>query len=105
MEKSIGILKIMGFSQSEVERMYLLNSLCIVMINMLISIPISLKIVAMIFPYIISTIPNGILVQYPIELLMFTIVLILGSWLIVYQIMNKRIKRIEPLEIIREHNN
>lgn len=104
-KKSVGILKIMGFSQKEVTRIYLLNSLYIVIINMLISIPASLKIVATIFPHIISTIPNGIRLQYPIELLCMTVVLILGSWLIVYQIMSKRIKEINPLEIIREHDN
>ncbi|SFU71449.1 FtsX-like permease family protein [Clostridium sp. DSM 8431] len=100
-ETSICTLKILGYSHSKVCQMYLLNSLFIVIISMLISIPISFKVVTIIYPNIIATVLNGMLVKMPIGILLAMIALILASWLFVALIISNKLSKISLLDILR----
>lgn len=102
--KSIALLEIMGFSNPELRRMYLINSLIAVTISTAVSVPLSFRIVSVIFPHIISTIPNGIRVTYPPVLLFGTLLLIFGCWLAVYGIMNQKIKSVNYSAVLRSRS-
>jgi putative ABC transport system permease protein len=100
-ENSICVLKVLGYSQSKVCQMYLLNSLFVVIISMIISIPISFKIVSIIYPHIIATVLNGMQVKMPFGILAATIGLILASWVFVVTILSHRLSKMSPLDILR----
>lgn len=102
--RNIALLDIIGFSNKELSRMYLINSLIAVAISSAVSIPISFGIVSLIFPHIISTIPNGIAVKYPFPLLAGTLLLIFGCWLAVYGILNRKIRCVDYSAILRSRS-
>lgn len=100
-ENSICVLKVLGYSQSQVCQMYLLNSLFVVIVSMIISIPISFQLVKIIYPNIIATVLNGMQVKMPLETIIATIALILISWLFVVAIISRRLSKMSPLDILR----
>lgn len=99
--RSIALLNIMGFSDRELRRMYLINSLLAVTVSTVVSVPLSYWIVSVIFPHIISTIPNGIEVRYPLLLLAGTLLLIFGCWFAVYRRMNRKMKDVDYSAVLR----
>ena len=100
-EKSICILKILGYSHRDVCQMYLITSLFVVIISMLISIPISFKVVTLIYPTIIATVLNGMQVKMTFGALIATIALILVSWIFVILIISRKLSKISALDVLR----
>lgn len=100
-QNSICVLKILGYSHRDVCQMYLLTSLFVVIVSMIISIPISFKVVSLIYPNIIATVLNGMQVKMPFATLITTIALILISWIFVVLIISRRLSKMSALDILR----
>ncbi len=100
---SISILKILGFTQGEVQQLYLINPLIVVVLSSAISIPLSKWIVSVIYPYIISGVTTGMPVVLPFNLLLILISIIFVSYLVVHLLLAKKISNISDVEILRSN--
>ncbi len=100
-EVPISILKVVGYKQGEVIQLYLLNSLMVVIVSVALSIPISLLVVSKLFANIIANVPNGMLVQLPLYLLIFIVLLVIVAWFVVFILMIRKVNKVSPLEVLR----
>lgn len=100
---SISLLKIMGFTQVEVQQLYLINPLIVVILSSVVSIPFSKWLVSIIYPYIISGVTTGMPVVLPLKLFLILVGIIFFSWLIVHILLTKKICKISPVEILRNN--
>ncbi len=100
---SISVLKIMGYRQSEIQRLYLTNPIYVIILSTIISVPLSKWIVSLIYPLIISNVTTGMPVVLPINLLLMLIGIIFVSWLVTHLLLNKKICNIEPVQILRNN--
>lgn len=100
---SISLLKIMGFYQGEVQQLYLINPLVVVILSAVASIPFSKWLVSVIYPYIISGVTTGMPVVLPPYLLLGLIGIIFLSWLVVHILLTKKLNNISPAELLRSN--
>lgn len=100
---AISLLKIMGYSQGEVQQLYLVNPIFVIILSSAISIPFSKWIVSLIYPLIISSVTTGMPVVLPLRLLLMLIGIIFVSWLAVHILLNKKIYNISPEQILRNN--
>jgi len=99
---SISLIKVFGFNDREINRLYLGSSLYTVMISSIISIPLSKLIMDNIYPYMVSNVATAM----PVYILPISYMMIIGiifvSYFIVNLFLKKHLKKISLVEILKD---
>ncbi len=99
---SISLLKIFGYSNKEVKKLYLNVSLYIVLLSIVIHIPLSQVIVGFIFPNTVSDVTAYIRAYLSPDMYAIIALLILGSYYAVYGLLYRKIKKISFVEVLKQ---
>ncbi len=94
---NISLVKIFGFRNREVRKMYLDGNFFTVVIGALIVIPVCKTIMDYVYPrYLVSNVGVGIRPDYPPELYAAIFAVIIGLYLVINFVLTSRIKKINP---------
>jgi len=99
---SISLIKVFGYSQKEVRKLYLGSNFYTVMITTIISLPVTKKIISMIYPSFISNVSAGMPTVMPLYLYFIMIAIIMGSYLLVNVLLSRHLKKVSLVEILKE---
>lgn len=99
---SISLLKIFGYSNSEVKKLYLRITLYIVLISIVIHIPLSRIIVELIFPSTVSNVAANVYAHLSPAMYGLITILILLSYFIVYLLLNAKLKKVSFTEVLKQ---
>jgi putative ABC transport system permease protein len=100
-EKSISILKIFGYENKEIDRIYLGGSLFTILMTLLVSIKLTGYIVKKIYPYMVSNRAAALPVVYTPFLVIMGILLIMVTYFAVMIFLKKHLSQISFSEILR----
>lgn len=98
---SIALIKMFGYSEKEVRKLYLGNTSYTVALAVFLGIPVSTWVVKRIWPYMITDIAAGFEYVIPFNLYAVTIGIIFLSYLIVQIMLARHIKKISLLEVLK----
>ena len=99
---NISLVKIFGFKNREVRKMYLDGNFYVVAIGALIVIPLCKAIMDYIYPkYLVSNVGVGISPSYPPEMYVIIFAVIIGLYLIINAVLTGKLKRINPAIVLK----
>ena len=99
---NISLVKIFGFRNREVRKMYLDGNFYTLAIGALIAIPLCKIIMDYIYPrYLVSNVGVGISPSYPPQLFLAIFLVIIGLYFIINLILTGRIRKIVPAEVLK----
>jgi putative ABC transport system permease protein len=99
---NISLVKIFGFRNREVRKMYLDGNFFTIAIGALVAIPLCKAIMDYIYPrYLVSNVGVGIIPTYPPELYAAIFFVIIGLYLVISFVLTGRIKKIMPAEVLK----
>jgi putative ABC transport system permease protein len=99
---NISLVKIFGFRNKEVRKMYLDGNFYIVAIGALISIPLCKMIMDYIYPrYLVANVGVGISPTYPPYLYLAIFLVIIVLYLAINLVLTGRIRKIVPAEVLK----
>lgn len=99
---NISLVKIFGFRNREVRKMYLDGNFFTVVIGALIVIPICKMIMDYVYPrYLVSNVGVGIRPDYPPELYVAIFAVIIGLYLLINFVLTSRISKINPAVVLK----
>lgn len=99
---SISLLKIFGYSNKEVKKLYLNISLYIVLLSIFIHIPLAQVIVGLIFPNTVSDVTVYIRAYLSPTMYVIIALLIVGSYYAVYGLLYRKIKKMSFVEVLKQ---
>ena len=99
---NISLVKIFGFRNREVRRMYLDGNFFTVVLGALVVIPVCKMIMDYVYPrYLVSNVGVGIRPDYPPELYAAIFAVIIGLYLVINFVLTSRIKKINPALVLK----
>ena len=99
---NISLVKVFGFRNREVRKMYLDGNFYIVVIGALISIPLCKAIMDYIYPrYLVSNVGVGVTAEFPPVMFIAIFAVIIALYLAINLVLTGRLKRIKPAEILK----
>lgn len=99
---NISLVKVFGFRNREVRKMYLDGNFYIVAIGALISIPLCKSIMDYIYPrYLVSNVGVGVTAEYPPVLFAIIFAVVIGLYLAINLVLTGRIRKIKPAEVLK----
>ena len=98
---SISLIKIFGFRNKEIRKLYLDGNFIIVAVGTLICIPLGKKFVDGMYPMLISNIASTMQLGYPWFLYLIAYFGIIAVYLIITKILMMKINRITPAEVLK----
>jgi len=99
---NISLVKIFGFRNREVRKMYLDGNFFIVVIGALIVIPLCKLIMDYIYPrYLVSNVGVGISPSYPPEMFIAIFAVIVGLYLVINFVLTGRLGKINPAMVLK----
>lgn len=99
---NISLVKIFGFRNREVRKMYLDGNFITVALGALIVIPLCKIIMDYIYPrYLVSNVGVGISPSYPPELFVAIFLVIIGLYLVINFVLTGRLKKINPAVVLK----
>lgn len=99
---SISLLKVMGYKEREVRKIYLGSGLYTVILTLLLALPLSYQIVGFLFPYVISPISIGMPMVIQPKRIAILLGIILGSYFVVNWFLGIYLKRISFTAVLKE---
>ncbi len=99
---SISLIKVFGFNEKEVKKIYLGSAFYTVILSSVIGIPLSAFIVDAIWPYMISNVAAGFESFIPVNLYLVIIGIILVSYFIVNLMVSRHLKKVSLVEILKD---
>ncbi|MCB2290166.1 ABC transporter permease [Clostridium sp. CS001] len=98
---SISLIKVFGYNEKEVKKLYLGSAFYTVLVSSMIGIPISTLIVRAIWPYMISNVAAGFESYIPLSLYFTITGIILASYLVVNFLVGRHLKKVSLVEILK----
>lgn len=99
---NISLVKVFGFRNSEVRKMYLDGNFYIVVAGALISIPLCKAIMDYIYPrYLVCNVGVGVTADYPPVLFAAIFAVIIVLYLAINLVLTGRIRKIKPAEVLK----
>lgn len=99
---NISLVKVFGFRNREVRKMYLDGNFYIVAIGALISIPLCKMIMDYIYPrYLVSNVGVGVTADFPPELYAAIFAVVIVLYLVINLVLTGRIRKIKPAEVLK----
>ena len=99
---NISLVKIFGFRNREVRKMYLDGNFFMVALGALIVIPLCKIIMDYIYPrYLVSNVGVGISPSYPPQLFIAIFLVIIGLYLVINTVLTGKLKKINPAVVLK----
>ena len=98
---SISLIKIFGYNEKEINKMYLGSNLYTVLVSMIMSIPVGKIIVDKIYPFLVSDMLVGFDTSFTKELYFIVIAIIMGAYFIVETVLRYHLKKISLSKILK----
>ena len=98
---NISLMKIFGFSDKEVKKLYINGNFFTVAVGALICIPLSKLCIDEIYPYLVSNVACGYTVSLSPVMYILIYISIIISYLCINKLLIRRIKKITPAEMIK----
>ena len=95
------LMKIFGFSDKEVKKLYINGNFFTVAVGALICIPLSKLCIDEIYPYLVSNVACGYTVSLSPVMYILIYISIIISYLCINKLLIRRIKKITPAEMIK----
>lgn len=99
---SISLMKIFGYKNKEIRKLYLDGSFILITISSLIMIPIAKYLLDMIYPVFIANVACGIDLNWPISFYIIVYFGILCCYLIIRSLLMTQLNKTTPAEILKE---
>ena len=99
---SISLIKVFGYNEKEIKKLYLGTTFYTVAISTLIAISASKIIINKIYPYMISNVSAGMSAIITPQSYLFMVMIILGAYTIVNFMVGRHLKKISLVEILKE---
>jgi len=103
-EYSISLIKVFGFKNIEIRKMYLKNNLYTVVVSAIIGIPLGRVIVTKIHPYLVANISVGYNLTLPIYYYIIIIIIIFISYIIITSIIAYNLKHISLAKALKNRD-
>lgn len=99
---SISLMKIFGYKNKEIRKLYLDGSMILIAISSLILIPLAKYLLDMVYPLFISNVACGIDLSWPSSFYILVYLGILCCYLIIRTVLMIRLNRAVPAEVLKE---
>ncbi len=98
---NIALIKIFGFRNREVRKMYLDGNFYIVAVGALICIPLAKACITAIYPMMVSNVANGMDLSFSFMTYVFVYIFIIVLYVIINQTLIGRIRKMVPAEVLK----
>lgn len=99
--QSISLFKVFGFNNNEIKKLYIDGNFFIVLISSVICVPLTKKIINMIYPSLVSNVSAGFCYDMNWKYYVFVFVLIFLSYFIVNALLIGKVKKVSLVEILK----
>lgn len=99
---SISLMKIFGYNNKEIRKLYLDGSFILIAISSLILIPIAKYLLDMIYPLFIANVACGVNLSWPMSFYIFVYFGILGCYLMIRRVLIIRLNKMVPADVLKE---
>ncbi len=99
--QNISLIKVFGYRRKEVKKLYLDGNFYIIAVGALIAIPLSKKIMNMLFPFMISNVSCGLNVDTPTYFFFIVYAVVIALYFMINKILVKRLDKFTPAEILK----
>lgn len=97
----ISLVKIFGYRTGEIRKLYLNGNFYTIVLGAAISIPLSKKVMDLMYPYLVSNVACGMNLKFDWQLYALIFVAVIAIYLIINQVLVYRIKKIVPAEVLK----
>ncbi len=99
--QNISLIKVFGYRKGEIRKLYLDGNFYIIAIGALIVLPLSKKIMDLMFPSMISNVACGMNVEMPFIFYVIAFLVIIALYFVINTILVKRLDKFTPAEILK----
>jgi putative ABC transport system permease protein len=99
---SISLIKVFGYNEREIKKLYLGTTFYTVALSTIIAIPVSKMIINKIFPYMVSNVSAGMNATMSPQSDLIMVAIILGAYAAVNFMVGRHLKKISLVEILKE---
>ena len=99
--QNISLIKVFGYRKGEIRKLYLDGNFYVVALGALIVLPLSKKIMNMMFPFMISNVACGLNVKTPPVFYVILYVVIMILYFLINTLLVKRLDKFSPAEILK----
>ena len=97
----ISLIKIFGYRSGEIRKLYLNGNFYIILVGAAVSIPLSKKVMDLLYPYMVANVACGMNLEFGWKLYVIIFIAIIVVYLIINQLLVYRIKKIVPAEVLK----
>ena len=97
----ISLIKIFGYRSGEIRKLYLNGNFYIILVGAAVSIPLSKKVMDLLYPYMVANVACGMNLEFGWKLYVINFIAIIVVYLIINQLLVYRIKKIVPAEVLK----
>lgn len=98
---SVSLVKVFGYNDSEINRLYLGGSFWVVLVSALVSVPLSKLIMDALYPLLVSNIACGLDTAFSPLMYALIFALIFVSYFVINFVLTKRLKKIPETEMLK----
>ncbi len=99
--QNISLIKVFGYKRREIRKLYLDGNFYIIALGALIVLPLSKKLMNMMFPFMISNVACGMNVDTPYVFYVVAFLVILALYFVINTILVRRLDKYTPAEILK----
>lgn len=97
----ISLVKIFGYRIGEIRKLYLNGNFYTILIGALVSIPLSKKVMDLLYPYMVSNVACGMNLKFDWQMYALILAAVIIVYFVINQILVYRIKNIVPAEVLK----
>lgn len=98
---NIALMKIFGFNNREIRKLYLDSNLFIVVVSAIVCIPLSKLIINNIWPILISNVAMGFNSTFPIWMYLSLFALVMVSYMVINFLLTYKLKKVTTSEVLK----
>ncbi len=98
---NISLIKVFGYRRKEIKKLYLDGNLYIVAAGALICLPLSKKLMNMMFPFMISNVTCGLNLKTPLWFFFVTYAVIIALYFLINGLLVRKLDRFTPAEVLK----
>lgn len=97
----ISLIKIFGYRSGEIRKLYLNGNFYTILVGAAVSIPLSKKVMDLMYPYMVANVACGMNLEFGWKLYVIIFIAIIVVYLMINQLLVYRIKKIVPAEVLK----
>ncbi|MCR4692010.1 MAG: ABC transporter permease [Lachnospiraceae bacterium] len=99
--QNISLIKVFGYRRREIRKLYLDGNFYTISVGALIVLPLSKKLMNMMFPFMISNVACGMNVETPFVFYIVAFLVIIALYFVINTLLVRRLDRYSPAEILK----